>query len=54
MKTIKQIKERLEYLREEIQNERISYGEIIELDNLKKYINPNDIELLQWVSPEEV
>lgn len=53
MKTIKQINERLEYLREEIQRERISYGEIIELDNLKKYIDPNDIELLQWVNSEQ-
>jgi hypothetical protein len=44
----KAIVERLEYLREEIQNERISYGEIIELNNLKKYIDKNDIELLQW------
>lgn len=43
-----QIIERLEYLRKEIQAERISYGEIIELCNLKKYIDKNDIELLQW------
>lgn len=45
---INQINERLEYLREEIQNERISYAEIIELNNLKQYIQENDIELLQW------
>ena len=48
MKTTNKIIERLEYLREEIQNERISYGEIIELNNLKKYIDKSDIELLQW------
>jgi hypothetical protein len=46
----KAIVERLEYFREEIQNERISYGEIIELNNLKKYIDKNDVELLQWCS----
>jgi hypothetical protein len=49
MKTkIQAVKERLEYLRQEIENERISYGEIIELNSLKNYIDPNDIELLQW------
>lgn len=49
MKTqIEQIKERLEYLRQEINNECISYGEILELNSLRKYIEPNDIDLLQW------
>jgi hypothetical protein len=52
-KKIKNIKSRLEYLREEIRKERISYSEIIELDNLKKYIEPGDIELLQWVNNED-
>lgn len=49
LKRIKSIKYRLEYLRQEIRNERISYGEILELDSLKKHIQPSDIELLQWI-----
>lgn len=48
--TPEKIKNRLEYLREEIRKERISYGEIIELDNLKKHIQKDDIELLEWVN----
>ena len=47
MKT-KRIKERLEELRIEIQNERISLGEIIELQSLIEHIDSSDIELLQW------
>ena len=42
------IKERLEYLRRQIKNENISYGEIAELQDLSKYIDKNDTELLQW------
>jgi hypothetical protein len=42
--------DRIELIREEIQNERISYGEIFELISLKKYIDKNDVELLQWCS----
>ena len=44
--------ERLEYLRGEIQNESISYGEILELQQLRVYINDGDIELLQWIDEE--
>ncbi len=47
-----QIQKRLEYLRSEIRTERISYGEIAELQSLEKYIDPSDIELLQWVKEE--
>ncbi len=43
----KQIKERLEYLRGELRAERISYGELAELQDLAKYIDPGDVELLE-------
>lgn len=41
-------KERLESIRESIQNEDISYGEIAELQSLAKYIDRDDMELLMW------
>jgi len=47
------IKERLEELRIEIQAERISYGEIAELQSLVNHIDENDVELLQWAGVEE-
>ena len=47
------IKERLEYLRQEIRAERISYGEIAELQSLVDYIDDGDVELLQWAGVEE-
>lgn len=47
------IKNRLEYLRQELKNECISYGELIELENLKDYIEEGDIELLQAINIEE-
>ena len=43
------IKKRLEYLRGEIRAERISYGEIAELQGLAEHIDKDDVELLQWV-----
>ena len=46
MKT-KQIKSRLEYLRNELRNERISYGELTELQSLAEYIDKSDVELLE-------
>lgn len=42
------IKRRLDYLRKEIEAERISYGEIAELQSLAKYIDPSDVQLLEW------
>ncbi len=48
MKTAKTIKSRLEYLRQEIKAERISTGEILELQSLVNYIEPCDVELLEW------
>jgi hypothetical protein len=49
----KTIKERLEYLRKEIEAERISYGEILELQSLAKYIEPGDVLLLEWAEVPE-
>jgi hypothetical protein len=47
MNTSKQIKERLEYLREELRAERISYGELAELQGLADHIEKGDVELLE-------
>jgi hypothetical protein len=47
------IEARLETLRTEIRAERISYGEIFELQGLAKYIEKGDVELLQWAGVEE-
>ncbi len=47
------VKKRLEYLREQIKNENISYSEIVELQNLSQYIDKNDVELLQWAGGSE-
>lgn len=41
------IKERLEYLRQELRAERISYGELAELQSLVPYIDKGDVELLE-------
>jgi len=48
------IKERLEYLRKQIENENISYGEIAELQGLKEYIDKDDVLLLEWAGVCEV
>jgi hypothetical protein len=40
-------KKRLEYLRGEIRAERISYGELAELQSLVPHIEPGDVELLE-------
>ena len=39
--------QRLEYLRRELRGERISYGEISELQSLVPHIKPGDVELLE-------
>lgn len=44
---------RLEYLRGEIRAERISYGEIAELQSLAEHIAPGDVELLEWAGVPE-
>ena len=50
-----EVKERLEYLREELREQRISYGELAELQSLVEYIDSSDVELLEaaGVSEEE-
>lgn len=40
-------KERLEYLRGELRAERVSYGDLDELQSLAAYIEPGDVELLE-------
>lgn len=46
--TTQNIKDRLEYLRGEIIAERISYGEIAELQSLAEHIDAGDVLLLEW------
>lgn len=46
-------KDRLEYLRGEIRAERISYGEIAELQSLAEHIGEGDVELLEWAGVSE-
>lgn len=46
-------KKRLEYLRGEIAKERISYGEVAELQSLTDYIENDDVELLEWAGVPE-
>lgn len=48
-----EIIERLEYLRGEIRAERISTGEILELQSLAQFIEKGDVELLEWAGIEE-
>ena len=54
-KTPEEIKKRLKYLRREIKAERISCGEIAELQSLKKHIEPGDFLLAEWAGiPENI
>lgn len=43
----KTIQQRLEYLRGELRSQRLSWGEIHELQTLAAYILPGDVELLE-------
>ena len=47
------IQERLDYLRAEIEAERISYEEIAELQSLAEHIDPSDTLLLEWAGVPE-
>lgn len=47
MTTTTDKKERLEYLRGELRAERISWGELAELQGLADSIDPGDVELLE-------
>ena len=52
--TSKKIKQRLEHLRGELRAERISYGELAELQDLAPHIEDGDVELLEAAGvPEE-
>lgn len=51
--TASKIKQRLEYLRGEIEAERISYEEIAELQGLAEHIEPGDVQLLEWAGVPE-
>lgn len=42
-----QIEKRLEHLRGELRAERISYGELAELQGLAEHIDRDDVELLE-------
>ncbi len=50
---IDQKKQRLEYLRKELQAERISYEELAELQALGNYIKKDDVELLETAGVPE-
>lgn len=47
------MKERLEYLRQELRAERISLDELIELQSLSLHIESDDLELLEAAGVEE-
>ena len=49
----KEIKDRLEYLRGQIQAERISYSEIADLQSLAPHIDKDDVLLLEWAGIPE-
>jgi len=48
-----EIKARLEYLRNQINQEFISFGEIAELESLADHIEPGDVLLLEWAGVKE-
>ena len=47
------ITQRLEYLRQELRAERISWSELAELQDLAEHIEPGDVELLEAAGVEE-
>lgn len=49
----KDIQKRLAYLRREIKAERISQGEILELESLIPHIKKDDVLLLEWAGVPE-
>lgn len=55
MRTLEKIKieTKLDYLREQIEKECISYGEITELVSLKEYIPDDDVVLREWAGIPE-
>lgn len=51
--TTKTNRHRLEELRAAIRAENISYGELAELQGLAEFIDPGDVELLEWAGVPE-
>ena len=49
----REIQDRLAYLRQEIEAEKISYAEIIELQSLSEYIDRSDYLLCEWAGIDE-
>jgi hypothetical protein len=47
------IQARLNRIRESIDQENVSYGELVELESLKDHIHEGDLELLQWAGVPE-
>jgi hypothetical protein len=47
------IKQRLAYLKKQIEQENISYGEIAELQSLAEHIDKSDTLLLEWAGVPE-
>ena len=45
--------QRLEYLRTQIDNETISWNELVELQGLSDKIDPSDVLLLEWAGIPE-
>jgi hypothetical protein len=50
---MRNIKKRLEQIREAIKKEDISYMDIVELQELKKYIDKKDVLLREWAGFKE-
>ena len=44
---MRRVKEELEYLRQQKRNEVLSYLDIIKLQSVKEFIDPEDVELLE-------
>jgi hypothetical protein len=51
--TKKQAKTRLEHIRGVLEAECISYSELFELQELAEYIEPDDVQLLEWAGVPE-
>ncbi len=47
------IKKRLAEIREKIMKQNISYGEILELQEMAEHIDKNDTILLEWAAVPE-
>jgi hypothetical protein len=48
-----EITARLRSIRQAIEDENISWGEIAELQSLTEYIDPSDVLLLEWAGVPE-